>query len=291
MIFGNLFSKGKSLETIALQGYVEQIKGLKLEAAKAALAEEGLNKAQQKRVLTMAGLTAAQTAELSSEEVLRIERVISTNAEIQELVTTKQLTKEKLAEALVTDGLQKEEAELMAARYLNISAGEKELGLIAKLGTKWSGLAATLGLTAAELGVVAGAIAILVGVGFVAWYNSIDQVIKRQQKEREEIQKNIDALHNESNEFKDKATKLEDLSKKYSEATKGSDEYYEVANQIAELSPELVVGYTDEGNAIIANTEAIEKQTQAYKDNAKAKREAAKAIKLREETDMNKADD
>ena len=103
MIFGNLFSKGKSLETIALQGYVEQIKGLKLEAAKAALAEEGLNKAQQKRVLTMAGLTAAQTAELSSEEVLRIKRVISTNAEIQELVTTKQLTKEKLAEALVTD--------------------------------------------------------------------------------------------------------------------------------------------------------------------------------------------
>ena len=48
MIFGNSFSKGKSLETIALQGYVEQIKGLKLEAAKAALAEEGLNKAQQK---------------------------------------------------------------------------------------------------------------------------------------------------------------------------------------------------------------------------------------------------
>lgn len=54
----------------------------------------------------------------------------------------------------------------------------------------------------------------------------------------------------------------------------GSDKYERhnvLANQIAELLPDLVQGYTDTGTAILSTTESVEGLTKAYRDNAMAK--------------------
>lgn len=87
-----------------------------------------------------------------------------------------------------------------------------------------------------------------------------DKELLEKQKERlEVIEKEIDATNKQ-------IESLEDLAKQYQDVIEGSQEYYDIANKIAELQPSLVIGYDENGNAILANTDKINDQIEALKE-------------------------
>ena len=142
-----------------------------------------------------------------------------------------------------------------------------------------SALAGTLSSIGSLLSVIWPALLIVgavAGAVYYDWYVSAEQTCKRHKELREELNKSYNALKEEASQAADVATSLEDLVEQYKYAEKGSQEYYDAANKIAELSPELVIGYDEEHNAILANTEALEEQAIVYKHLAEEKRKAAK---------------
>jgi peptidoglycan hydrolase-like protein with peptidoglycan-binding domain/chromosome segregation ATPase len=81
---------------------------------------------------------------------------------------------------------------------------------------------------------------------------------------------------------------IESISADYKKLSKGVDEfgnnislstdeyerYNEVVNQIADMFPQMVTGYTDEGNAILSLKGNVEELTKAYEEEARAARDA-----------------
>ena len=84
---------------------------------------------------------------------------------------------------------------------------------------------------------------------------------------------------------------IEDISKDYADLSDGVDKlgnnvsltteeyerYNEITNQIADMFPHLIAGYTDEGNAILTVKGNVEALTKAYEDEARAARDAVLA--------------
>ena len=100
----------------------------------------------------------------------------------------------------------------------------------------------------------------------------------------EEIDERVDSLIDKYNEAKNKADKnaktVESLASEYEELSKGvnnlgenisltSDEYNrynQIVNQIADMFPDLISGYTEEGNAILSLKGNVEGLRDAYKE-------------------------
>ena len=164
------------------------------------------------------------------------------------------------------------DAELdMAVKTATLSAAQKEASSSAlNVKSVFTGLGATLAAHPALIAALAAG-ALAAGVAYIAWYNSTEQVLKRQREHRAEMQKSIDSLNNESTSFTQQANALKQLLEQYNNATKYSDEWYESARKIADLSEDLVIGYSDEGEAILANTSKIQEQIQEYRNLAEEK--------------------
>lgn len=113
-------------------------------------------------------------------------------------------------------------------------------------------------------------------VAVIAYNNSVDGMIKKNQKLIDSNKEVYNSILEEEKELINSTNNLKELYNDYLAATKGSEEYYNVVNKIAELSPELVIGYDNEGNAILANNDAIKAQIEYYKQLAEEKRNAAK---------------
>lgn len=105
---------------------------------------------------------------------------------------------------------------------------------------------------------------------------SADAVIKRNQKVVNQEKEKSSSLKEEINENEDNAKSLQSLLNQYEAATVGSSEYYNIRQQIANQFSNLVVGYNDEGQAIIKSTEAIREQIKAYQDLADSRKKDLK---------------
>lgn len=158
-----------------------------------------------------------------------------------------------------------------AVKTATLSAAQKEASSSAlNVKSVFTGLGATLAAHPALIAALAAG-ALAAGVAYIAWYNSTEQVLKRQREHRAEMQKSIDSLNSESTSFTQQANALKQLLEQYNNATKYSDEWYESARKIADLSEDLVIGYSDEGEAILANTDKIREQIQEYRNLADEK--------------------
>jgi TP901 family phage tail tape measure protein len=92
------------------------------------------------------------------------------------------------------------------------------------------------------------------------------------------------AWEEQSNKLKTAKETISDISDDYEKLSKGVDSfgnnialnteeytrYNEIVNKIADLFPEMINGYTQEGNAILKTKGNVEALTQAYKDAEKA---------------------
>lgn len=162
-----------------------------------------------------------------------------------------------------------------AVKTATLSAAQTEASSSAlNIKSIFTGLGATLAAHPALIAALAAA-ALAAGAAYIAWYNSTEQVLKRQREHRLEMQKSIDSLNNESSSFTQQENELKQLLEQYKNAIKYSNEWYEAARKIADLSSELVIGYSDEGDVILANTDKIREQIQEYRNLAEEKHKSA----------------
>ena len=159
-----------------------------------------------------------------------------------------------------------------AGTAATVTAASSGTSILAALGSKL----AAIGSALASIWPVLIVIGTVAGVVFYKWYTSAEQVCKRHKELRDELNETYNSLKDEAAQTQEISSSLEDLIEQYKYAEEGSEEYYNIANKIAELSPDLVIGYTDEGNAILKNVNALEQEANAWKNVAKRKKDAAR---------------
>ena len=142
--------------------------------------------------------------------------------------------------------------------------------------------AATLGLEA--LSVVGNAL-ISMGISFAisAIIKGIDNLAHSAQKCKERVNDLMNTYDSALNTANDNASTTEKLADKYENLSTGVNnlgenvslttaeyaEYNDIVNQIADMFPTLVAGYTDEGNAILTLKGNVEGLRDAYKEAQK----------------------
>ena len=142
--------------------------------------------------------------------------------------------------------------------------------------------AATLGLKA--LSVVGNAlISMGIGLAISAIIKGIDNLAHSAQKCKERVNDLMNTYDSALNTANDNASTTEKLADKYENLSTGVNnlgenvslttaeyaEYNDIVNQIADMFPTLVAGYTDEGNAILTLKGNVEGLRDAYKEAQK----------------------
>lgn len=143
--------------------------------------------------------------------------------------------------------------------------------------------AATFGLKA--LAVAENAL-INMGIGFAisAIIKGIDLLVHAQENAIEKGNEATKAIKEQQETLYSNKKAINEISGEYQRLSKGvstngenisltSDEYSrynEIVNQIADMFPSMIQGYTEEGNAILKNKGNVEALTKAYEENRKA---------------------
>lgn len=177
-----------------------------------------------------------------------------------------------------------------AVAALGKSAGTST-GLIGKLKTAFTGLAAKLGMSAAALG---GWIAAAVGIyavikvinHFATASERAAEELARLEEEYDELQ---DKISNTASEFKNLRTSAESVIPRFAELAKGVDalgnnvsltdeeyaEFLSLNNQIAEMFPELNMGMDSNGNAMLSLSYTADTLAESLWNVVEAERAAA----------------
>ena len=285
--------------------YRSAVASLSQEQATLALSSQGLNQAQIALVLSNKQVTASEIEEAAASASAASTKSILTAAQQQELVSSRLLTTEKLSEIATTLGLETaEDGSLVAKKALNAEMVKQQLTSLGIVGTTQMQVLSMLGLTTAEAsattatGVLSGVMTTLnavmaaIPIGGILTVASLaataiwglSKAFEALTDSVEEVEKRTDALIEKYNTAKTKAdgnaSTVESLASEYKELSKGvnnlgenisltSDEYdryNEIVNQIAEMFPNLVTGYTEEGNAILSLKGNVESLRDAYKE-------------------------
>ena len=97
------------------------------------------------------------------------------------------------------------------------------------------------------------------------------QKIKEQQDSLVSNKKTLDEI---SDDYEKLSRGVDSLGRNVSLNTEEYARYNEIVNQIAEMFPQMVQGYTAEGNAIIAHKGSVEELTKAYEEQKKVAQDA-----------------
>lgn len=150
--------------------------------------------------------------------------------------------------------------------------------------TSWNSL--KIGITATAGAVKAFMVAnpvgtiLTIGTAIAGLIKAYDTLTVSVEETQEKLEKLMSDFNNALTEANNNAKTIENLADKYEELSKGvdglgqnvsltSDEYKEynsIVNQIAEMFPELISGYTEENNAILTLKGNVEQLRDAYKE-------------------------
>ncbi len=103
---------------------------------------------------------------------------------------------------------------------------------------------------------------------------SVREAMAEIENSRKELKEHYDTIQEIKDDYADLANGVDDLGRNISLSTDEYKRYNEIVNQIASMFPEMVSGYTEEGNAIIALKGNVEALEEAYKKEAEAARDA-----------------
>lgn len=87
---------------------------------------------------------------------------------------------------------------------------------------------------------------------------------------RDSLSNNKQTIDDISSDYAKLAQGVDSLGRNVSLNTEEYSRYNEIANKIADIFPQMIQGYTDEGNAIIANKGNVEELTRAYEEQKNA---------------------
>ena len=119
--------------------------------------------------------------------------------------------------------------------------------------------------------------------------SGITKLINKQKDLRQSAEETINTYKDAQNTLKSNKNTINEISSDYERLSKGVDDfgnnislttdeykkYNEITNNIADMFPEMISGYTKEGNAILLCKGNVEELTKAYEAAAQAARQAA----------------
>lgn len=288
-----------------IDAYRNAVSLLSKEQATLLLSSKGLNQAQIDLILSNKEVTASEIAEATATASTVKSKALLTAEQQKQLLTSGAITSEKLAEIAATLGLETaENGSLVAKKALNVETVKQQLTSMGIVGSTQAQIVSMLGLTTAETGAATagnvltgvmtrlslaisanpiGALVTVIGLAITAVWG-LSKAFDALTDSAEEIDERVDSLIDKYNEAKNKADEnaniVESLASEYEELSKGvnnlgenisltSDEYdryNQIVNQIADMFPDLISGYTEEGNAILSLKGNVEGLRDAYKE-------------------------
>lgn len=251
--------------------------GLTNEQIKEAMAKNGVNDANIQQAMSEANIAAAkqQTVSITGIEIVAMAKknslALTENATNWLLErSTKEVTESILEEAVAQGILSDQEKESILSSMHVVTANNMQA-------------ASFKGLKQSILNVIKTnpvGFAIGVGTAIISTISAIKNAVNKLRDETEqaandainkyqEVQKTLRNNKATIEELSDDYAKLsvgvDNLGNNVSLSTSQYERYNEIVNKIADMFPEMVQGYTDEGNAIIKNKGNVEALTEAYK--------------------------
>ena len=92
-----------------------------------------------------------------------------------------------------------------------------------------------------------------------------DEAINKQKEMQNTLSSNKETINDLKDDYQTLASGVDEFGNNISLTTSEYERYNEIVNKIADMFPEMVRGYTEEGNAIIKNKGNVEQLTEAYK--------------------------
>lgn len=251
-----------------------------------AMLETGLLSSKQK--LTTAQIEETLQTVLGSDADVQatmsaMELKVATDAQGNSVA---KLTKRNIEAAVASGKLTQEQALQLASMLgLNMSVKKQASSTLPKwiatlkLSAKaiWENITATVTWLATNpAGWAILAVTAIVGVTAAISKNakSVKESVDKMVDSYDESQKTLQSHKNTIDDIKDKYETLskgvDELGNNVSLTTDQYKEYIDICNQIADIYPSLVSGYTSEGNAILKLKGNVDALTKAYKDEQKA---------------------
>lgn len=229
--------------------------------------------------MTAEGITAETMAQLgliAADGTALTGKIKLTGAELAQKAAELGLTEAQIAQLATTLGISVAEKERAVSIIPMLISKMKIL-----IGVIWEQIKATaIWLATTPQGWCVAAIAAITGVvvGFNAFHDTLEET-------SEKVENLFDTFKSMKSEADANAKTIQSLTSEYKELSKGVNglgenislsadqfsRYHEIVNQMAELSPDLVNGWDEQGNAIINLKGNVDELTESYK---KAKIEA-----------------
>lgn len=269
-----------------------------------AAAVSDLSAKQQALALSSAGLTKQQVAEVLAKNgcsEATIEQAVAEASLATAKATTNTITGEQLFNLAAEKDIKLSE---QAVTWLAANA-EKELTRQKILAAVASGdleeadgaaLIAMSGLTGGVKGLGAALKALFlnnpIGLALMAVtaITGVVSAVKGAKREIEQaVRETLNTYKDAQNTLRSNKATIDEISSDYERLSKGVDDfgnnislttdeykkYNEIVNKIADMFPEMISGYTKEGNAILSCKGNVEELTKAYEAAAQAARQAA----------------
>lgn len=293
---GSTIANGGQLTDVALNKYKTAIDGLNLSQAQAALSTTALNEAQQKQILTSAGLITSTDSVTAAEVKQAVSENVLTTAKQQEVLAVfeQQMAEGQLSiERLQAIALENTEADAVA-RVILAKKGENAQNLknIAS-GKALNAVLKEQFLLLLKNPLTWVAIAV---VGVVALTKAIENSIVTEEKLNEEIEELnsnwselSSTIQNSAQSFQSLKKSADELIPRYAELAQGVDKYgnnisltdeefeefVSLNNQLGQMFPELVMGYDSNGNAILSLSGNVNTLTESLYSLVEAQRLAS----------------
>ena len=298
---------GGMIPTESLLQYASAVN--KLTAAQQAnlLASQGLSKSQIQQVMQYNNLSDAVINEATAHTFAKS----ATDSEISSQSAMFAIKSQNVAASLRAKAATADEATATqlkaAANALEASttrsAAQASLDKLLATGAITPAIhaetVATLGLSSANTTLKGTFDALMASMGPIGWISlaisaislitsGIKAITKSAEELKEEAKEVIDTYDNAQKTLASNSKTISSIVDDYEKLSSGVDKfgnnislttdeferYNSIVNQIADMFPTMVTGYTEEGNAILNTKGNVEALTQAYQDQAKAARDA-----------------
>ena len=277
--------------TEAINTYAAAISGLTAKKQAEILATNGLNQAQITEIMTRNNVDAATIKETLSTVKLTAQKTKLHTATVQEALATqmgsKSMQDQVAANFLAANGSKKLTAELLEQAVTQGVLTRAQAASIAsnyKLSSSWTTLGKSI--VGAFKANPVGMTLTIVSIGATI----VSSIIQARKEAIRAANEAIDKYKETKKTLEDQKKTIDELSSAYKKLSKGVntntnqnislatdsyEEYLQVCNDIADMYPDLVVGYDKQGNAILSLKGQVDELTQSYNDAASAARQEA----------------
>lgn len=285
-----LSKAGVVFDSNSVSTYAAAVSDLSAKQQALALSSAGLTKQQVAEVLAKNGCSEATIEQAVAEASLATAKATTNTITGEQLFNLAAEKDIKLSEQAVTWLAANAEKELTRQKILAaVASGDLEKA-------DGAALIALSGFSAGVKGLGASFKALFlsnpVGLALMAVtaITSIVSAVKRAKEEaKQAAQETLNTYKDAQNKLKSNKNTINEISSDYERLSKGVDDfgnnislttdeykrYNEITNKIADMFPEMISGYTKEGNAILSCKGNVEELTKAYEAAAQAARQAA----------------